>query len=132
MKWLAFKINLIVFAFLVLIVSFFSFVSNRLNGARTPLGWCLEQIKKEDGIYLREEAYAYSYEDMHYVNEDLNYVPPRYKDAFHITFVYSYETETFHEEWMCFLDYDNWFWHFIREDEIYYIECELLTRTELR
>lgn len=104
------------------------FITKSNEGAAKPAYWCIERIKEKD---LFEEngikQYACTVTESSYHNLDLSFEPESFKDAFFIEIVY----DTKFEKWLCFIDYENTVWVYIKKEQVKSVECYLLERKDI-
>lgn len=106
-----------------------AFVIAKSNeGAAKPAYWCIERLKEKD---LFEEngikQYACTVTEASYHNLDLSFEPESFKDAFFIEIVYDAKFE----KWLCFIDYENTVWVYIKKEQVKSVQCYLLERKDI-
>lgn len=104
------------------------FITYSSQGAKAPVLWCVQRITEED---LFEEnnikTYAFSYQDVTYVNQDTEFEPEPFKNIYLINMIYN----AMEEEWLCIIDYQKTLFSFVKEKNINDIRCFLLERKEI-
>lgn len=86
---------------------------------KTPLGWCLWEISKNEGY----ENYAYTYQEIKTYNLEEKH---RYDNTLakcYIITTYSYPLKT---EWCCAIEYKKISNEYLSEKEVYCIDCDVL------
>lgn len=102
-------------------------ICERNKDAKTSANWCVELIKEKDLFKENKiEQYAYAVQETKYVNLDPKFFPDSFKDVFYIDMTYVYT----HEKWLCFIDYDNTIWRFLKKEQVKHITCYLLERID--
>jgi len=90
------------------------------SGDKTPLGWCVWEIRKHEGyeqaVYTYQKLLPYDeiQEEKSYKNTTVN--------AYIIT-TYSYHLKT---EWLGIIEYSNTIKRYLNEKDIVNIDCDIL------
>lgn len=103
---------------LLLLFSALCLTSCAKVGDKTPLGWCLWEIRKHEGY---QDAYVYTYEEPHYPIDE-EYTGNNSINVYIIT-TYTDELRT---EWFCFIEYKNTIKKYLNENDIYLIDCDVV------
>lgn len=97
-----------------------------LRDAKTPLGWCIEEIKERN---LFEEndihEYAYTYKEV-VVKADTSF-----DKSYLVDFIFGDDYGEYLETWFCGVNYKNSLFKYIKKNQIIDIECDRIKREDL-
>lgn len=90
------------------------------DGDKTPLGWCVWEIRKNDGY----QDIVYTYQELNPYNEiqEEKSNSNNKIDAYVIT-TYTYPLRT---EWVCFIEYKDTIKKYLNADDIIVIDCDIV------
>lgn len=101
-------------------------VTYNLRDAKTPLGWCIEEIKERN---LFEEndihEYAYTYKEV-VVKADTDF-----DKSYIVDFIFGDDYGDYLETWFCGVNYKNGLFKYIKKNQIIDIECDRIKREDL-
>jgi len=101
-------------------------IAKRNEGAKTPSGWCVEQIKEidefekngiTDYVYKTNEAYCVA------EHSDFN-------KYYFIEIIYEDVYGSWYEKWFGAIAYKKTIWKYLKKEQVVAVECEMLARTE--
>ena len=90
------------------------------DGDKTPLGWCVWEIRRNDGY---QDA-VYTYQELNPYNE-IQEEKSNSKNKFdaYIITTYTYPSRT---EWLCFIEYKDTIKKYLNANDIIYIDCDIV------
>lgn len=101
-------------------------VIKRNEGAKTPMGWCVERIK-EKNMFDENHVTGFAYSG----NKIRNEYPNDWNETYFVEVVYSDCNGDWYEKWVCGISYERTIWQYLKEDQIIEIGCDRLTREEI-
>ena len=108
-------------------------LAKRNENAKSPLGWCVEEIKRKD-LFAENQVQYYAFtgeKTQHKLNDDKDFQPVYDTESYFVEIVYmTYDAETY-EKWFCSISYGRTIWAYLTKDQVNDVQCSLMARNEL-